>query len=145
MNYNLCCLSVQCSLQNFVFADGRKWLPSKTVQLLLISNISRLSLFCFDFDLNQSQRTKSRYPEMVIARTVRSLNMITTSLLILSSCLSNSATSHVKLSVLTADVKTVTNLNSFNSFNVNVQSNSLIFSLHFQELTCIIKTLPSGR
>ena len=86
-----------------------------------------------------NHNARNWYPEIVMARTVGSLNMITTSLLILSSFLSNSATSHVKLSVfvhqlsnVTAVVKTVTNLNSFNWFNVNVQSNSLIFSHIFR-------------
>ena len=48
---------------NFVLANYRKWLPlkkkKKIVQLLPISSISRPSLFCFGFDLNQSQGTKS--------------------------------------------------------------------------------------
>ena len=50
---------MQCLLLNFASANCHKWLPSKNIiQPLLISSISRPSLFCFGFDLNQLQRTK---------------------------------------------------------------------------------------
>ena len=55
-----------------------------------------LGRVCFVLVLTSTNHNaRNWYPEMVMPGLFRSLNMITTFLLILSSCLSNSATSHV--------------------------------------------------